>query len=647
VRTFGAGTVRIQGRLSPSQTGTHRFTVLLTLRSRLLATLIAMSFVAAVGLAIPFVTTNALLGDLATRSTAAVRASAAYISLTQALSDQETGLRGYLLTSDNDFLAPYNRGRAAEDAALAELDGATADRADLRALILDVRSAADRWRSDYALKVIDDLDNDRLDDAGSAASLRRGKVFFDQLRDALAALGAPLASPDAVLTTRLDQLLMLRMTIFSSIIVALVVTLVVAAVLLRRWVSQPLLGLVKTARLIEQGEDARFPMGRRDELGDLAAALERMRQRIRDGQELAEAAAAESSVLNRFTELTAFATTDVLVAEATLTALAELSNPDDGVVHVSNHSRDRATADATVGGAPAETLTLGALGTCPGVRRSSTYVTQDLAAPLAVRCPVYPIEAGTLACVPLIANGETIGAVHLHWRTANALSLEDRSFVGRIAEHAALTVGNRRLVAALQGMASTDARTGLANIRAFDEAIETALGRPGQNAVLLLDLDHFKQFNDRFGHPAGDEALRVFGGILQSCVREGDLAARYGGEEFAVLLAGQDRAQAATIAERIRARTEATIVSVGPGVTARITCSVGVAVSPDDGGDRMRLLQTADRALYRAKEGGRNRVVTTADGPLEVARPAPAAADASPTRLPVARARRRRASRAS
>jgi diguanylate cyclase (GGDEF)-like protein len=127
-------------------------------------------------------------------------------------------------------------------------------------------------------------------------------------------------------------------------------------------------------------------------------------------------------------------------------------------------------------------------------------------------------------------------------------------------------------------------------------------------AVLMIDLDHFKDFNDRYGHPAGDEALRVFAGVLRSCLREGDVAARYGGEEFAVMLPAIDEATAAAIAERIRSRTESTVISLAPGITDRIRVSIGIAVAPVQAQDRITLLRLADEALYRAKQAGRNRV---------------------------------------
>ena len=204
-----------------------------------------------------------------------------------------------------------------------------------------------------------------------------------------------------------------------------------------------------------------------------------------------------------------------------------------------------------------------------------------------------------------------MGAVHLYWAHAGALPLELRASVARVAEHAALAIGNRRLLLALQGQANTDARTGLAYSRAFDQNVEDALAARVDDqsvAVLRLDLDRFKDFNDRHGHPAGDEALRAFAGIVRSCLREGDLAARYGGEEFAVVLPGVDESTAMGIAERIRSRTDGTLISLAPGITDRISVSIGIAMAPLQGTERVTLLRLADEALYQAKEQGRNRV---------------------------------------
>jgi diguanylate cyclase (GGDEF)-like protein len=285
--------------------------------------------------------------------------------------------------------------------------------------------------------------------------------------------------------------------------------------------------------------------------------------------------------------------------------------PDAAVSHVLNRSKDRAVPEATIGSAIAEVLPLNALSGCPAIVRGSIYVTSDAAEPLSVHCPIYPVEHGTLACVPL-AHGETVGAVHLYWERSDAFPLDQRAIVTRVAEHAALAISNRRLLAALQGMAHTDARTGLANTRAFDDKLEEELkARTGDEgiAVLMLDIDHFKDFNDRHGHPAGDEALRAFADILRACLRDRDIAARYGGEEFAVALPGVDDLTALNVAERIRSRTESTLISLAPGITDRITVSIGIASAPQQANNRVTLLRLADEALYQAKLAGRNRVV--------------------------------------
>lgn len=323
--------------------------------------------------------------------------------------------------------------------------------------------------------------------------------------------------------------------------------------------------------------------------------------------------ARESAIVNQFTELTALTEDDVSLSEATLATLDELVHADDAQLHVSNQSQDRAVAQATLGDRETSVLSLHELARCPAVRRSNLFITDDVSRRLSFRCPVYPVETGTLACIPLVALGETVGSIHLHWAQPQQLSLPSRLAITRVSEHSALSIANRRLLLALRGQANTDGRTGLTNSRAFDEAVQRRLaGRPdgATAAILMLDLDHFKDFNDRYGHPAGDEALRVFASLLGSSIREQDIAARYGGEEFAVYLAGAGEQEAAEVAERIRERTEATIIALGPGQTGRLTVSVGIAVAPDDGSERTMLLKAADEALYRAKLAGRNRVVT-------------------------------------
>ena len=483
-----------------------------------------------------------------------------------------------------------------------------------------------RWRREFANPA---LAAGERRDQGAIARLARAAVtdhdagdsLLDNVIERVKAADSLLEARDRALTDTRVLAVLVGMALMLLAALA-------SLVLVRRWVTTPLGGLLTTAARVERGDDTPFAPDRDDEIGRLGQALERMRLALHGDAE-------RSGVLNRFTEVTTFAADDTAVARSNLEALRLLVNPDAAVTHVLNRSKDRAIPEASLGSAVAEVLPLNALSSCPGIVRGSIYVTPDVTAPLSVRCPVYPSERGTVACVPL-AHGEIVGAVHLGWDRTDAFPLELRASVTRIAEHAALAIANRRLLAALQGMASTDARTGLANTRAFDQALENELAarRPDETvAVLMLDLDHFKDFNDRHGHPAGDEALRAFADILRSCLRERDLAARYGGEEFAIVLPTVDEAAALMVAERIRSRTESSLISLGPGITDRMTVSIGLATAPAQGNERLALLRLADEALYRAKEGGRNRVEYIGD---------PAVVAAAPGRPRTTAARRRR-----
>ena len=169
--------------------------------------------------------------------------------------------------------------------------------------------------------------------------------------------------------------------------------------------------------------------------------------------------------------------------------------------------------------------------------------------------------------------------------------------------------------AALEDQARQDRLTGLLNRRAFDEALAEAFARRRrlneEIVLLMLDLDHFKQINDSYGHPAGDEVLRSVASAMLSSLREIDKVFRIGGEEFAVLLPGGDRAAAQATAERVRKAISERPVTVN-GVDIPVTVSVGIALI---GGavDANGLMRAADAALYRAKREGRNRVVLDDD----------------------------------
>lgn len=159
----------------------------------------------------------------------------------------------------------------------------------------------------------------------------------------------------------------------------------------------------------------------------------------------------------------------------------------------------------------------------------------------------------------------------------------------------------------LQALTRVDSLSGLLNRRSWEAAASAEFNRTRRSrrpsALLMLDIDHFKQINDRHGHPAGDEVIRGVGAILRDALREHDTAGRYGGEEFGMILAEADAAKGQAIAERIRKRIGST--TFGPGGVLRCTASIGIA-GDADAQDYRQWIQHADRALYRAKDLGRN-----------------------------------------
>jgi two-component system cell cycle response regulator len=168
------------------------------------------------------------------------------------------------------------------------------------------------------------------------------------------------------------------------------------------------------------------------------------------------------------------------------------------------------------------------------------------------------------------------------------------------------------LVSAQRNAAITDGLTGLRSRRFFDQALRTEANRATRSgtplSLLLLDIDHFKKVNDTFGHDGGDRVLVEVAHRLSRLVRPGDVVARYGGEEFAILLPSADITQAEEIAERVRQGIAAAPIAVSPSRLRQVTVSIGAALMPADSVDTTSLVIVADRALYAAKNTGRNRV---------------------------------------
>jgi diguanylate cyclase (GGDEF)-like protein len=257
---------------------------------------------------------------------------------------------------------------------------------------------------------------------------------------------------------------------------------------------------------------------------------------------------------------------------------------------------------------------------CWALRRGCVHFQPSgLASP---RCS-HLLGDGPAICIPLISNGAAIGILSIQRNDALSphpeidsdvgASARRRQLASAVAEHIGVTLANLGLRESLRLEAVRDPLTGLYNRRYMQEFLDHQLHSARRKhrplAVLMLDLDHFKRYNDKFGHSAGDKVLAAVGEILLRSVRAEDVACRYGGEEFVLILPECSLQQATVRAEEVRQRLQELHTHRDLPSTNPFTGSIGVAVF-DETTDRVDLLlKFADEALYRAKHAGRNRVV--------------------------------------
>lgn len=291
-----------------------------------------------------------------------------------------------------------------------------------------------------------------------------------------------------------------------------------------------------------------------------------------------------------------------------------------GALCVINSSRNLVEAVAVWG----STLTTDRAFTpedCWALRRGRVHVMGDNST--SPRCAhMQSAVSSFTVCIPMVAQGETVGVLHLEdelvmpgqQRSAKGPPLADHvRLATTIAEQVSLSLANLRLREALRNQSIRDPLTGLFNRRFLDDSLQRELRRASRKnrplSILMLDIDHFKRFNDTFGHEAGDILLRHLGSFLQSYIRADDLAFRYGGEEFVIILPEASLDSARQRAEQLVKDFKRLDVQYRGTTLGPLTVSVGLAAFPDHGTTGENILRAADQALYRAKEEGRDRVV--------------------------------------
>lgn len=248
-------------------------------------------------------------------------------------------------------------------------------------------------------------------------------------------------------------------------------------------------------------------------------------------------------------------------------------------------------------------------------RTGAPILTGDVAVSEAAACVPTGCAMRSLICAPILVRGEVKGIIHVDSPEPNAFDEDDLDLVRILCDELALVFERSLYFSRVRKQSLQDCLTGCLNRRAFDGDLETAAAeaRASQSplSLLMIDVDWFKAYNDRHGHPKGDQLLAQLAEEIRGGVRSVDRVYRYGGEEFAVILAGVTRRDAALIAERLRRAVERRpfpgAAESQPG--GRVTISIGLAEYPSDADAAPGLLAAADAALYRAKAAGRNRVV--------------------------------------
>jgi diguanylate cyclase (GGDEF)-like protein len=291
-----------------------------------------------------------------------------------------------------------------------------------------------------------------------------------------------------------------------------------------------------------------------------------------------------------------------------------------GAVYVLNASGDHLERSASWGDVALNRQSL-SWQDCWAMRRMQPHGMRDTGGGLLCAHITHPSDALPSLCVPLIAQSQLLGVLHLQRLKSVSIAAQNTTHADLgtapavvVAEELSLALSNMKLRDSLREQSIRDPLTGLFNRRFVDEYFVQELARAQrakrQISVVALDIDHFKRINDTYGHSAGDAVLKSVSGILRAHVRDSDVASRVGGEEFLLLLAESPLQFAAMRAEDIRSAIHETSIHFEDKSLGPITASFGAAAYPDHGRTPDALFRAADEALYSAKNSGRNRVVS-------------------------------------
>ena len=359
--------------------------------------------------------------------------------------------------------------------------------------------------------------------------------------------------------------------------------------------------------------------------------LQKTNAKLIKGFAALEQSSRETEFINQMVDLLQACPNTEEACEVIADQMGRFFPEDSGALYLFHASRNLLDQAASWGPASPDSLVFKP-DECWGLRRGKMHIIEADSTNVeqpeidhSLICPhVSPDGPADYLCVPLVAQSETLGLLHLRHKEGVADTDDQgnhikwygqvkRQRIQSITDSLSLSLANLKLRATLKQQSIRDPLTGLYNRRYMEETLDRELLRAARNhealGVVMLDIDHFKDFNDTFGHQAGDVLLKSLGHFFLSHIRGEDVACRYGGEEFILLLPGSTLEQTRLRAEEMREKSHNLNATFRGQSLGAITLSFGISVFPDHGTSPEILIQIADQALYRAKSEGRDRVI--------------------------------------
>jgi diguanylate cyclase (GGDEF)-like protein len=532
------------------------------------------------------------------------------------VTEMRLAVRGYLITRDPATLGPYEDNSATILSEFATLRELHSDRPDEVATVDTLQHEVSRWQTEWASPAISALARGGTPDIPQllAESDRRLAPTRRRMLDLLDADRAG----NVVALREMEQQMrrMLVVALGVAALVAVVIFFVSREV--THLLEQPIRELIEASERVSRGDfQLLLPPPADNEFGVLSQSFSHMTTALRKERE-------ELAALNKFSEAVTQCTSETEIYEHILYYIRERFRPRQVIIFRLNTAENFLEAAASLQPLPTEVRDWPVIPephNCKAVRMGRRFRVNDVVAEPLCPAKFVPPSEGSYYCGPLIAGGVIIGAVRVEG-IKDFWTPERESLLESYLSGAATGLSNLRLLEATKQQANVDELTGLYNRRFLEEYARKLLAmarRKGQPlGILMMDLDHFKEFNDIYGHETGDRILRHFAKTASRAIREANLAARYGGEEFVVVLPETGAQACLLVAERIRLAVERMVIPSGTEKPLpQLTVSVGIAVYPEHGQGLEEILQAADKALYESKRAGRNR--TTLYAPQEEA----------------------------